>query len=323
MPKHTNRRTRRSCGRVAHAAALLAIFSSVLIAPLQSFAQLPLPLPLPGSLVVTLTSPRSGSTVGGTIPVTASVSIVGSLIVRGVQFKLDGGNLGGEDTSAPYSVSWDPSTTSEGPHPLTAVARDDAGNLTTSEPVTVTVSHAPPPPPPAAFAPGDVFVSLETGTVQWRKPDGTMNAELVGRAPGPGEGIRFDAAGNLYVTHWCADDGCTDGSAVEKFNTIGVSEGTVDSEFYCGPHALAFDAAGNMYVGQSNCDGAILKLSPGQPTTVYAVAIENGGSSWIDLASGGWPGPYTSLGPGVKELDTCINTQPADFNPAPLPGGVS
>src|SRR5437667_9844934 len=101
MPKHTNRRTRRSCGRVAHAAALLAIFSSVLIAPLQSFAQLPLPLPLPGSLVVTLTSPRSGSTVEGTIPVTASVSIVGSLIVRGLQFQLDCGNRRGEGPQPP------------------------------------------------------------------------------------------------------------------------------------------------------------------------------------------------------------------------------
>src|SRR5207245_2799143 len=171
--------------RFAHAAALLVIFSVVLIAPLQSLAQLPLPLPLPGSLVVTLTSPRSGSTVGGTTPVTASVTIIWSLIVRGVQFKLDGGNLGGEDTTSPYAVSWDPSTTSEGPHTLTAVARDDAGNMTTSEPVTVTVSHAPPPPPPATFAPGDVFVSLETGSVQWRSPGGTLHAELVGRGGGP------------------------------------------------------------------------------------------------------------------------------------------
>src|SRR2546426_9234217 len=96
---------------------------------------------------------------------------------------------------------WDPSTASEGPHTLTAVARNDAGNMTTSEPVTVTVSHAPPPPPPATFAPGDVFVSLETGSVQWRSPDGTLHAELVGQVPGAAEGIRFDATGNLYVTH--------------------------------------------------------------------------------------------------------------------------
>jgi len=419
LETHTNKSTQRPCGRFAHAAALLVIFSVVLIAPLQSLAQLPLPLPLPGSLVVTLTSPRSGSTVGGTTPVTASVTIIGSLIVRSVQFKLDGGNLagedtsapyavswdtstagegphtltavardplglqytsnavtvmvsngpppdtspptvtltsptsgstvsgpievratasddvgvagvqfklddadlGGEDTTAPYAVSWDPSTASEGPHTLTAVARDDAGNMTTSEPVTVTVSHAPAPPPPATFAPGDVFVSLETGSVQWRSPDGTLHAELVGQVPGAAEGIRFDATGNLYVTHWCADEACTTGNTVEKFNTNGVSQGTFGSGYNCDPHALAFDTAGSLYVGQAHCTGAILKVSPGSPSIEYTVAAENAGSFWIDLAPDGCTIFYTSWGPDVKRFDVCTDTQLADFNRAPLPGG--
>src|SRR5256885_12356840 len=38
---------------------------------------------------------------------------------------------------------------SDGPHTITAIARDAAGNRTTSAPVTVTVSNAAPPPPPA------------------------------------------------------------------------------------------------------------------------------------------------------------------------------
>src|SRR2546425_2644957 len=208
---------------------------------------------------VTLTSPTSGSTVSGPIEVRATAS--DDVGVAGVQFKLDEADLGGEDTTAPYAVSWDPSTASEGPHTLTAVARDDAGNMTTSEPVTVTVSHAPPPPPPATFAPGDVFVSLETGSVQWRSPDGTLHAELVGQVPGAAEGIRLDATGNLYVTHWCAAEACTTRNTVEKFNTNGVSQGTFGSGSNCDPHALAFDSAGSLYVGQAHCTGAILKLS--------------------------------------------------------------
>src|SRR5438093_8115128 len=79
---------------------------------------------LGGSLIVTITSPNSGSTVSGTIPVSASVSTVGSLTVAGVQFRLDGNNLGAEDTSAPYSVPWDTKTADNGSHTLTAVARD-------------------------------------------------------------------------------------------------------------------------------------------------------------------------------------------------------
>jgi hypothetical protein len=60
-----------------------------------------------------------------------------------VQFKIDGANLGGEDTNSPYAFSWDTNTVSPGSHTLTAVARDPSGNTATSAPVTVTVSAAP------------------------------------------------------------------------------------------------------------------------------------------------------------------------------------
>src|SRR5216117_1438080 len=118
--------------RLVYAIALSAMIGWGLIAPQPAQAQL-------GSLVVNVTSPASGSTVSGTVPVTASVTSVGALTVAGVQFKLDGNNLGAEDTTAPYSVSWDTTTTSNASHTLTAVARDSLGMLWTSDPVTVTV----------------------------------------------------------------------------------------------------------------------------------------------------------------------------------------
>ena len=65
--------------------------------------------------------------------------------VVGVQFKVDGTNVGAEDTTAPYSVSWNSTTVANGTHTVTAVARDAAGNTTTSTPVTVTVTNAAPP----------------------------------------------------------------------------------------------------------------------------------------------------------------------------------
>src|SRR6476620_1893977 len=54
----------------------------------------------PAPLTVALTEPAAGSTVAGTATVSASASD-GASSVAGVQFKLDGMNLGGEDTSAP------------------------------------------------------------------------------------------------------------------------------------------------------------------------------------------------------------------------------
>src|SRR5437667_10062471 len=107
-------RVRRVC-----AAALVAILSWAWISPPQAFAQLP---PLPGRLVVTITSPTSATTVAGTITVRASVSPVG-LLVAGGQFQLHAVNLGREDTSAPYWVSWAPPTTSHGFPTLLAGAR--------------------------------------------------------------------------------------------------------------------------------------------------------------------------------------------------------
>ena len=268
---------------------------------------------------VTIASPSSGATVSRTIDVSATAS--DDVGVAGVQFRLDDADLGAEDTEAPYSVPWDTTTTSDGSHTLTAVARDAAGNVTISEPVTVTVSNTSPPPPSDTFAAGDLLLSFEKGTVQWRGPDGTLKAELTGTVPGHTEGIRFDAAGNLYATRWCVDAGCTTGNTVEKFNVHGVSEGSVGSGYNCNPGSITFDAAGNMYVGQADCSGQILKIAAGRPSVAYQVAAERRGSLWVDLASDGCTIFYTSLGPNVKRFDVCTTTQLPDFNLAPLPGG--
>src|SRR5438034_618448 len=107
------------------------------IAPQEASAQL-------GSLIVTVTSPASGSTVSGTVTVSATASASDNLRVAGVQFQLDGINGGAEDTTSPYSVSWNTTSSSNGSHTITAVARDAAGNRTTSAPVTVTVDNVAP-----------------------------------------------------------------------------------------------------------------------------------------------------------------------------------
>jgi hypothetical protein len=61
--------------------------------------------------------------------------------VVSVQFKLDGTNLGAEDMTSPYSNSWDTTTASNGSHTLMTLARDAAGNQTTSTAISVTVAN--------------------------------------------------------------------------------------------------------------------------------------------------------------------------------------
>ena len=88
---------------------------------------------------VLLTSPSPGATVSGTVTVSATATDDKGL--AGVTFMLNGAAIGSEDTSAPYSVSWNTTTAPNGTRTLTAVARDNGGNQTTSTPVNVTVSN--------------------------------------------------------------------------------------------------------------------------------------------------------------------------------------
>ena len=87
---------------------------------------------------VAITGPAG--TVAGTQTVTATAGDGGSGIA-GVRFLLDGVALGSEDTTAPYSTSWDTTQAANGQHSLTAVARDVAGNTTTSDPMSVDVQN--------------------------------------------------------------------------------------------------------------------------------------------------------------------------------------
>ena len=87
---------------------------------------------------VSVSAPANGATISGTV--TLSANAADNAGVTGVQFKVDGVNTGAEDTTSPYSVQWNTAATSLGSHAITAVARDAAGNTTTSAAVTVTVS---------------------------------------------------------------------------------------------------------------------------------------------------------------------------------------
>lgn len=90
---------------------------------------------------VSITAPGNGATVSGP-SVLVSANASDNIGVSGVQFKADGANLGAEDTSSPYSVSWNTTTGfPDGPHTVSAVARDAAGNTTTSSVVNVTVNN--------------------------------------------------------------------------------------------------------------------------------------------------------------------------------------
>jgi Tol biopolymer transport system component len=130
---------------------------------------------------VTVTAPAPGP-VSGEVALAADASDAGG--VAGVTFMVDGTAVGSEDPTAPYGVSWSSAGVADGPHAITAVARDAAGNTSTSAAVAVMVSN------PAGTGSLNVVVTL-TG-------DGTPAADLTVVVDGVARGT-LPGAGTLTV----------------------------------------------------------------------------------------------------------------------------
>jgi len=86
---------------------------------------------------VSITSPADGAVFAWkpTITVTAAASDPDGTVTK-VEFR-DGTTLLGQDTTAPYSLTW--KNVPQGSHVLTVRATDNAGAVTTSSPVGITV----------------------------------------------------------------------------------------------------------------------------------------------------------------------------------------
>jgi chitodextrinase len=148
---------------------------------------------------VSITSPTAGATVSGTAQVSANAS--DNTGVVGVQFRVDGADMGIEDTAAPYQVDWNTAGSANGGHTLSAVARDPSGNVTQSAPVTVTVANSAPPIPPGlaaayAFREG---AGTQTSDASGNTNTGTLSGAVWNAAGKYESALTFDGT-NDWVT---------------------------------------------------------------------------------------------------------------------------
>ncbi|MBY0373616.1 MAG: DUF1929 domain-containing protein, partial [Bryobacteraceae bacterium] len=233
---------------------------------------------------VSVTAPVSGSTVTGLVTVNATASA--SQGVAGVQFRLDGASLGAEDTSAPYSISWDSTTATNGPHTLTAVVRDALGATATSGAVSVNVVNGATPP----------TVSLTS--------------------PAPG-----GVSGNVVVTASASDAG---GIAGVQFLLNGVNLGAEDTTapystnwntatVVDGNHTLTARARGNSGLSTTSAPVTVLVTNASNPSvsgqwspvqnwpivTVHGVLLHTGKVLIFDRPS---------AGPTARVWDPVTNT---------------
>ncbi|HOJ50681.1 MAG TPA: PHB depolymerase family esterase [Spirochaetota bacterium] len=88
---------------------------------------------------VNITSPTNGSTVNGTVKITATASDNYTGVTK-VEFYINNTKVG-EDTTSPYEYNWDTSSYSEGSYSLKAIAYDGAGNTAVDNDTSVNVVH--------------------------------------------------------------------------------------------------------------------------------------------------------------------------------------
>jgi len=105
---------------------------------------------------VSVTSPAGGATVTGSITIDATAT--DNVGVVGVQFTLDGVNLGAEQTTAPYAITWNSASVANGVHVIAAVARDAAGNSQIAASVSVTVNNDTTAPTVALTSPANAAI---------------------------------------------------------------------------------------------------------------------------------------------------------------------
>jgi peptidoglycan/xylan/chitin deacetylase (PgdA/CDA1 family) len=122
--------------------------------------------PTPPATSVALTAPANGATVSGTqqIAATASADVVG------VKFAVDGVDLGAEDTTPPFTASWDTTKATNAAHTVTATARTATSATAATTKATVTVGNAATPPPPTT--PGNLIANPSVETVSGSAPAG-------------------------------------------------------------------------------------------------------------------------------------------------------
>jgi hypothetical protein len=219
---------------------------------------------------VSMTSPSAGTTVSGTLTLTASAS--DNVGVSRVDFYCDS-TVVGSKSSAPYSVSWNTAVAGNGSHGFAAMAYDAAGNATKStynmvtfnNPCTYSIS-----PTSASSGSGGGFgsVSMNAGTgCSWSTSSGASWITVTAGTSGSGNGtVSYSVAAN------------TAGSSRSGTVTIAGQTFTVNQSGVSCSYTLASTSASFASSGGSG--------SVNVTATAGCVWVSTSGASWITINSG-------------------------------------
>lgn len=249
---------------------------------------------------VSITSPIGGATVFGAVTVAANAS--DNVGVVGVKFFDGAAQIGPEDTAAPYSTSWDTSVAANGAHSLTAVARDAAGNATTSAAVLVTVANSATVPnivgatdagARAAIAAANLVVGVVTSANSSTVPAG----QVISQSPAAGASVARNSAVSYVLSL---------GAPVVAVPTVQV---TVSSDG-TGPRttpAFSTTAPGEVLIALASSDGPTTGLND------QFLTISGAGLTWRRVARAavqrGVAEIWTATAPSILANATVTSTQ--------------
>lgn len=163
----------------------------------------------------------------------------------------------------------------------------------------------------SAFAPGTVLVGLTDGSGQIDEysASGSYQGQLTdGSGTTNDTGMCFDAQQNLYATNF-------ERNTVSKFSPTGqLASSAWASGFNADPESCATSAAGNVFVGEADGEGAVTELdSSGTVVKKFYPEREDRGTDWVDLASDQCTLFYTSEGDTIGRYDVCTDKQLTPF----------
>lgn len=221
-----------------------------------------------------ITAPTGASPLSGTVTISAAAS--DNIGVGGVTFLVDNVAIGGgEDKTAPYSVSWDTTTVANGTHTIVARARDTSNNTTDSTPVTVTVSNTQIAGLAAAYS-FDEGVGATAYDSSGQGNTATLANGVAWVAGQHGKAASFDGV-NDYIT-------------IPNSASTNISGNALTLSMWINPQPLA--------TGDSVVIGKFWNTSMSSP--YYQYGLELGGGNKTDFYIG------TSSGPRVAMAGTTL-----------------
>jgi beta-lactam-binding protein with PASTA domain len=231
-----------------------------------------------------LTAPAAGTVAG---LVTVSVDAHSTANVAGVQFVVDGGKLGSEILTAPYSMSWDSNSVANGSHTLSAVARDSTGNTVTAAPVVVNVNNTTTVPnlvgQPRATVAGILATSgLTLGIVANQISTSVPIDVVVSQSPASNTQAPRGDAVNVWIS-----------VGIGVPDVVGQPESVVSSLL---APANLFKGATSLQPSSTIAAGNVISQSPAAGTFV------SGGSAVALVVSSGPPPP----GPAAPTIDKVV-----------------